>query len=222
MKLNILAFLCLFSFQAIAQSQPSEDVEVLMEEEAFELPRVKIKEVKDLISVMGPENTCMDEYLKRRKQLIVKLSLSPVTIIAGTYGVSIAAGFVGLGIASALAFDELGGVVIGLALGFVGTGTATLTDTGIAAFQLADIDTLTKALGELHLNRPGIKSAKVYSRYIKGKESPMSEAAFYSALLELDSAGKLCDGSMVKAPRFGSGRRLKHKVARVKHLRTQI
>lgn len=222
MKLNILALLCLFSFQAFAQVEIPEDAEIVLEEEALELPRVRIKDVRNLINTIGPENTCMDEYLKRRKQLIVKLSLSPITIVAGTYVGSIAAGFVGVGIASALAFDELGGVIIGLGLGFLGTGTATLTDTGLAAFQLSDIDTLNKALAELHLNLPGKKSAKVYARYIKGKENPMSEPAFYSKLLEFDASGKLCDGSMVKKPRFASGTRLKHKVARVKHLRSQF
>ncbi len=212
----------LFSMNSFAAVEISEDAEVMQDEEVLEVPSVKISDVKELIATIGPEKTCMDEYLKRRKQLILKLSLSPVTIVAGTYAGAIGAGFVGVGLASVLSADPFAGVILGLFFGFVGTGVGTLTDTNITAFQLVDIDRILKALAEQHLNQSGKKSAKLYAKYAKKSKLPVDESLFYDKLIELDESGKLCDGSMVKKPRLASGRRLKHKLARTKHLANSI
>jgi hypothetical protein len=222
MKFKALALSCLFSFNSFAAIEIPEAAEIMLDEEVIEAPAVKIKDVKELIASMGPENTCMDEYLKRRKQLIIKLSLSPVTVVAGTYVGTIAAGFVGVGIASVVSFDPLGGVILGMFSGFVGTGIGTLANTNIAAFQLADVDRILKTLAELHLNQPGKKSAKLYAKYARSSKNPVDEQTFQDKLIELDNSGNLCDGSMVKKPRLSSGRRLKHKIARSKQLAVNI
>jgi hypothetical protein len=222
MKFKALALSCLFSLNSFAAVEIPESAEIMLEEEVIEAPAVRIKAVKELIASIGPENTCMDEYLKRRKQLIIKLSLSPVTIVAGTYAGTIAAGLVGVGIASVVSFDPFAGVILGMFSGFVGTGIGTLANTNIAAFQLADVDRILKTLAELHLNQPGKKSAKLYAKYAKNADKPVDELTFQDKLLELDNSGNLCDGSMVKKPRLASGRRLKHKIARSKQLAENI
>ena len=222
MKFRALALIGLISFNSFATVKISDHSEIIFDEEVLEMPHVKIKDVKELISNIGAENTCMDEYLKRRKQLIVKLSLSPATIIAGTYVGTIGVGLLGVSVASAFAVDPLAGVILGMGVGFLGTGTGTITDTSITAFQLADIDRILKALAEQYLNQPGKKSAKLFAKYAKKSETPVNEQQFFEKLLELDQNGKLCDGSLVKKPRLASGKRLKHKIARSKHLASSI
>jgi hypothetical protein len=217
-KLRSLAFLCLFSLNSFAVVDIPEEAEVIMSDEFLEAPKVKISDVKKLIATIGADKTCMDEYLKRRKQLILKLALSPATIVAGTYAGTIVAGFVGVGVAGVLSFDPLGGVILGMFFGFVGTASGTLIDTNIAAFQLADIDRILKVIAEQYLNESGEKSEKLYSKYTKQSQSPVDEETFFRTLIELDESGKLCDGSLVKKPRFASGKKLKHKIARSKHL----
>ena len=222
MNFKALAVLCLFSFNSFAAVDIPEDAEVMVDDEVLEMPKVKIRDVKELIAAIGPEKTCMDEYLKRRNQLILKLALSPATIVAGTYVGTIGAGFVGVGMASVLSFDPLAGVVLGMFFGFVGTSAGTVTNTNIAAFQLADIDRMVKVIAEQHLNQSGKKSAKLYRKYAKESQSPVAEEAFFRKLIELDESGKLCDGSLVKKPRLASGKRLKHKLVRTKHLADAI
>lgn len=218
MKLQALAFLCLFSFNSFAVVDIPEEAEVMVGDEILEVPKVKISDVKKLIATIGADKTCMDEYLKRRKQLILKLALSPATIVAGTYAGTIGAGLVGLGMAGVLSFDPLGGVILGMFFGYVGTASGTLVDTNIAAFQLVDIDRILKVIAEQYLNESGKKSAKLYNKYAKKSQSPVDEETFFRTLIELDESGKLCDGSLVKKPRFSSGNRLKHKIARSRHL----
>ena len=204
MKIKTLALLCLISSNAFAADE------------------VKIKDVKKLITEIGPENTCMDEYLKRRTNLIIQLSLTPVTVVAGTYVGAMGVGLAGVGLASALATDKLVGFAFGLTVGGLAGSGGTISASSIAAVQLADIDRIVKALAEQHLNQPGEKSGKLYAKYVKKSENPVDEQTFLGKLLELDNSGNLCDGSMVKKPRLASGRMLKHKLARSKQLAENI
>ncbi len=222
MKFKALALSCLFSLNSFAAVEIPESAEIMLDEEVIEAPAVRIKEVKELIASIGSEKTCMDEYLKRRKQLIIKLSLSPVTIVAGTYAATLGGAFVGLGVVLVTGIDPLAGVVLGMFGTGLATGIGTVANTNIAAFQLADVDRILKTLAELHLNQPGKKSAKLYAKYAKNADKPVGEQTFLSTLLELDSSGNLCDGSMVNKPRFASGRKLKHKLARSKQLAEKI
>ena len=187
MKIKTLALLCLISSNAFAADE------------------VKIKDVKKLITEIGPENTCMDEYLKRRTNLIIQLSLTPVTVVAGTYVGAMGVGLAGVGLASALATDKLVGFAFGLTAGGLAGSGGTISASSIAAVQLADIDRIVKALAEQHLNQPGEKSGKLYAKYVKKSENPVDEQTFLGKLLELDNSGNLCDGSMVKKPRLASG-----------------
>ena len=222
MKFKALVLSCLFSLNSFAAVEIPEAAEIMLDEEVIEAPAVRIKDVKELITSIGPEKTCMDEYLKRRKQLIIKLSLSPVTIVAGTYAATIGGAFVGLGVVYVTGIDPLAGVVLSMFGSGLATGVGTSANTSIAAFQLADVDRILKTLAELHLNHPGKKSAKLYAKYAKNSRNPVNEQTFLGKLLELDNSGNLCDGSMVKKPRLASGRKLKHKLARSKQLAEHI
>jgi hypothetical protein len=222
MKFKALALCCLFSLNGFAAVEIPESAEIMLDEEVIAAPAVRIKDVKALIALIGPEKTCMDEYLKRRKQLIIKLSLSPVTIVAGTYAATLGGAFVGLGVVYVTGIDPFAGVILGMLGTGLATGIGTVANTNIAAFQLADVDRILKTLAELNLNQPGKKSAKLYAKYAKNAEKPVDEQIFLGKLLELDHSGNLCDGSMVKKPILASGRKLKHKLARSKQLAEKI
>ena len=221
-KALALALGCLFSLNSFAAVEIPESAEIMLDEETIESPAIRIKAVKELIASVGPENTCMDEYLKRRKQLIIKLSLSPVTIVAGTYAATLGGAFVGLGVVYVTGIDPFAGVILGMLGTGLATGVGTLANTNIAAFQLADVDRILKTLAELRLNQPGKKSAKLYAKYARSSKNPVDEQTFQDKLLELDNSGNLCDGSMVKKPILASGRKLKHKIARSKQLAEKI
>jgi hypothetical protein len=220
MKLTALILVCVFSLSTYAQVNVPEDAEVIISREIEEGSSIKISEVKQLADSLGAENTCLDEYLKRRRNLIIRLAASPATVVAGTYAAAIGLGFAGVGVATVVGADELAGVVLGLFVGFTGGGVATLTDTGLVIAQLVEMDRLTKALAEQHLGAPGKNSSKIYAQYLKKNQAPLEQEVFFKKLLELDDSGKLCDGSLVKKPALGSGRALRFKVARVKHLRS--
>ncbi len=234
MKKTIFAMMMVVSINySFASNQvPSEfskNLEIFYADENLEVPKTKISDVKELLSSMNPEATCMDEYLQRRNQLILKLSLSPITIVVGT-AISGYTGAMGAGLladiisnpATGVYADRLIYVVYGLLGGFTAGAAGTITDTNMAAFQLSDIDTIVKALAEQYRNESGKKSDKLYARFSKKQENPISKEVFLAKLMEMDANGKLCDGSLVKQPRFKLGSRLKFKVARTKHLRKAI
>ncbi len=225
MKISVLALLIVLSLNCFATTEAkielNENIEIVHADENFDLPKTKISDVKELLSTMNPDATCMDEYLKRRKQLILKLSLSPITIVAGTASSGFIGALGGSMLASAL-YDKLFFAVTGLLSGFAIGSIGTVIDTNMAAFQLADIDTIVKALAEQHRNQSGKKSEKLYASFIKKKENPASKEEFFSKLMEMDANGKLCDGSLVKQPKFKFGSKLKFKVSRTEHLRKAI
>jgi len=225
MKIKALILLTLLSFNSFANTNVNHEMDILSEDENFEVPRMKIKEVKEILSQMDPNKTCIDEYLKRRKQLILKLSISPVTIVGGSYASFFAGAFAGIGVAyvvGATGWDPLGYLVLGGFAGFATTGITTVTDTGLSVFQLMDVDMILKALAEQRSQRSGAKSDKLFAKYLKGNENPLTKELFFEKLKELDESGELCDGSLVKRPRIGTGRRLKYKIARTKHLREHL
>jgi hypothetical protein len=230
MKAKLFVLLTIFSFNSFATPaapvELSEDIEIITDDENFAPSKIKISDVKELLGSMNPDATCMDEYLKRRRQLIVKLSLSPITIVGGTAAATFGGAFSGSMLALLLVSPSGGAYVeplkyllLGGFYGFAAGSAGTITDTNMAAFQLADIDTLLKTLAEQYRNESGKKSQKAYERFAKKQEDPLSKEEFLSKLMEMDASGKLCDGSMVKQSRIKIGSKLKYQVARTKHLR---
>jgi hypothetical protein len=222
MKFIPLLLIFLVSFHSLAQETVSDEVEVFVHNESIDENSIKIQDVKKLVQDIGTDNTCLDEYLKRRKNLIIWVSASPLTVVAGTYGAAIAMGYAGAGVAALIGADALGGVVLGIGFGGLGAAFGTVSDAASSAFKLAEIDRLTKALAEQHLGMDGENSNKIYAKYLKNNETPLEQSVFFEKLIELDKNGKLCDGSMLKKPRFGTGAALRYKLARVKHLKIHL
>jgi hypothetical protein len=226
MKYALLLFFLLNTGHVYADTHLSDSVAETIDivEQVSATPKVTVKEIKNYLSTVNPDSTCMDEYLHRRKQLITKLALTPAMLTLGTIGSVYVGGMTGVLIANArwgttndgwgtLGY-AIGGVVIGGATYIVATGVSTT----LTAIEVYDIDLVMKALGELHLNKVGEKSDKLYAKYSKYKNSPMSKEEFFEKLKEADTSGALCDGSMVKQPRIHLGSKLKYEVAKSKDL----
>jgi hypothetical protein len=140
----------------------------------------------------------------------------------GFYASVIGVGFGGAALAYAFTFDPLGGVILGMFTGAVGSSVGMLTDTGLGITQLIEVDRIAKSLAELHLNEPGKKIDRLYEKYAKNNETALDQNSFESMLLKLDTEGKLCDGSLSHSRPSKVPRRLKKRLARTKHLKEAI
>jgi hypothetical protein len=188
--------------------------------------KVRIKEIKSYLKTIDNDTTCMDEYIKRRKQLIVKLSLSPITMTAGTVASIYVGGAAGAGAAIvtgvADGWQGLGYVAGGMMLGTAAGAVATTVDTTATAVTLRNIDLILKTLGEQYLNRDGLKSEKLHLKYVKKSGTEISKDEFITRLMVADANGTLCDGTMVKQPRLRIGPKLKFKVAKLKDIAREL
>lgn len=179
---------------------------------------IKIKEIKEHLASMDLSKTCLDEALQRRKQLIVKLSLSPVTI-----PVTVAASAAGLGFVGKIigtinnppgGMGDLAGLATGLVYGGLGSFISSGVDTTRTAIKLHRLNLIIKSLGEQYLGRANIKTDSLYDFYLKKtKGTEMSKSDLIAKLLESDQNGALCDGSMLKKRKIRIGSKLKFKVA---------
>lgn len=221
MKITLVILSLVFALPTFANETPEVEYSESPEELAQDV--IRIRDVKEFISTMNPDATCLDEYLQRRKQLVGKLILSPVIIAAGTSVGFMAGAYGTLGIIhlvgnpgswSSLGYIVFGGLATGAAVG----GT-TLADSGFSIFDFRDIDLISKALAEQYLGQSGTKSEKLYANYSKKNPNAIPSEEFFQRLMELDQNGKLCDGSMVKQPRIRLGFKLKYKVARTRNLK---
>lgn len=204
---NFLALLVtLSSLNAFAQSSPE---------------KIKIKEIKELVKTSNPDTTCMDEYLKRRKELIIKLSVTPAAAVVGTVGGIYVGGTTGAGLANMAGVDGWGALGYGI-MGALGGGAAGITIAAGSAtatgITLANNILITKAVAEQQLNRSGNYSEKLYRKYLKKSKVDLSKEDFLNKLVDADQEGKLCDGSMVNQPKIKIGTKLKYKVAKLKDL----
>jgi len=222
-------FLIFFSLSVLAHADPvqenslltqseAEEAEVLESKSDVSASSIRVKDIREGLKSVDLSTTCMDEMIKRRGQLIWKLSLAPLTG-AGLFTGAIASGaYLGKTLATLhgnpSGWADLAGAVTGMFLGGLGSIIYTGTDTTVAAVRLSRLQLLLKATGEQRLARPGIYSEKLYASYEElSRSTPMSRAQFYEKLIEADRTGTLCDGSMVKKKAIGIGTKLKFKVA---------
>jgi len=196
--------------------------------QADAVEKLRIKEIKAHLETINPDSTCMDEYLKRRNQLIVKLTLSPVTMVAGTVASAYLGLFSGAIIGKSFfdGWDALGAVILGGMAGTLAGGVYSVTDTVKTGVTLHKHTLVVKTVAENQLNRGDYYSNKLYDSYSrqsnKDEKLPLPKDLFIKELVDLDSAGTLCDGSLVKQPRIKLGPKLKFKVAKSKNIFQKI
>jgi hypothetical protein len=217
-KIQLLSLL--FTFNALAQQ---EEIELIVSDE-----KLTMKEVKEIASSIPPENSCIDEYLKRRKQLITQLVLKPLSGAAAISSGIIGGFWVGATLGKLDSrydgWAQLGWAIGGGMLGTVASTSYVIVDTTLESIQLAQIQTITKSLAEIHSNHHLISTKKLYLKLYKTDNVDENELESFSLKLkDLDASGKLCDGSLMPSKRFDwQKRRLKNKVARYKHLRKSV
>ncbi|MFA5584203.1 MAG: hypothetical protein WDA09_08305 [Bacteriovoracaceae bacterium] len=235
MKKSVFFFSCFLTLQSLSglhastNNGPIEELDLDEIELHEPLEKVKISHVRELLKGTNPDTTCLDEYLKRRKQLLIKFSLTPVTLTAAAAASFFVGGFAGVGVGNVVIAS--GGTsdpwaLLGYAVGGVMIGTATsivvvTADTAASGMNYYDNDLVMKTLAEYYLDRPGDKLNKLYQKVTKkmSESNRPTESEFLQKLIELDESGKLCDGSLVKQPRIRLGTKLKYQVARPSHLK---
>lgn len=188
-------------------------------EEMDRSDKIKIKDIKAYVETINPDSTCLDEYLKRRKQLIVKLAASPVVIAAGGVASFYGGAVVGVGVAFATnagGWAPLTYAAYGAVLGVGSSVAGTVTDEVLAAVNLRNTNLVIQAIASQKMDLESDKVDVLYSKYLKKSEKDLGKEEFLSKLLELDGKGSLCDGSLVNQPRIKLGPKLKFKVAKVK------
>jgi hypothetical protein len=179
---------------------------------------LKIEEIERYLSTLDPAQTCLDEYLKRRKQMVTRLSLTPVTLPLTVGASAVGFGFIGnrIGVLNNPpgGWGDLAGTVAGMVYGGGGVLIYGSVDTIRSAMKLHRLNLILKTLGEQYLARPGKKTDELHAFYLKKSEGgEISKAELIARLLESDRNGTLCDGSMLKKKRIRIGPDLKFKVA---------
>ena len=183
---------------------------------------ISIKEVKAISKSLGKDASCLDDYLKRRSQLIAKLSVVPVTATVGVMGSAWTGIYAGLYTAVALGINDWSGIgymIVGGAAGTVASAGFVIYDTTKSVLNMMDNNLMIKTLAEQHSNQSGPKTEQLYQKYVKNNaDTDLTKEEFVTKLMELDASGALCDGSLVAQPRFKLGFKLKYKLAKSKDL----
>jgi hypothetical protein len=182
--------------------------------------KVTAAQMKKYLRTIDNDTTCMDEYMQRRRQLITKL-----VRVAQGYAYAFGGLFVGAGLAfvnGKNGWEELGYAVGGALAGAAVSTVVSVVGINQNAKDIYDIDLMMKAIAEQRINNGGYKSDKLYAKFLSKTDSTMSKHEFFDKLIQADSNGTLCDGSMIKQPKIRFGLKLKYKVVRSKILFTQI
>ena len=171
---------------------------------------IRVKEIREYLKTADASETCMDEMVRLRGRMILKLSLKPVEGVIEFAGGIYFGFFAGAMIAGGRSngWDALLGGVLGAFAGAGGAIIYTGVDTSVTSVKLHRLNLILKALGEQALERPGAKTDALYHFYQRRSSNvPMSKDEFVAKLLEADRSGALCDGSMIRHRIFRRGLR---------------
>lgn len=183
--------------------------------------KIKVKDIKEYVQTINPDSTCLDEYLKRRTQLIVKLSASPVIIAAGGIASFYAGGYAAYGasvLMGAQGWAGIGYAIGGFALGGVAGVAAGTTDAVVTAVNLRNLNYVIQALASEKMNLESDKKDILYAKYLKRSVKDLAREDFLKQLVKMDEEGILCDGSLVKQPKIKIGPKLQFKIPKLKAL----
>jgi hypothetical protein len=193
-------------------AQSSSEVEVVES-------KLKIKEIKKLVGSQIPKSdTCLDEFLERRKELSKKLWLSPLTgaaEVGGGTGVGLAVGAViGTTLIKDGGWAQLGALLGGGLIGFAAGSAVFITGTTVNIVKFANNDRLIKWIAEARLTAGGKATDKMVKKYNKKfKQDNATEEDLAAIIVDLDKSGALCNGSIVAPRRFKKGKKLKQRLA---------
>jgi hypothetical protein len=192
------------------------------EESASIARSIRIKEIREYLKNADQTKTCMDEMIKLRGRMILKLALKPIEGTAEVVGGLYAGAFIGAWVARPeIGWNAMAEVFLGAALGAGGAIIYTGLDTTLTSVNLHRLNLILKALGEQAMGRPGAKTDALYEFYsVRSSTVPISKENFVSRLMEADRNGALCDGSMIRHRVFRRG--LRARVAGAKEFASSI
>jgi hypothetical protein len=210
-----------------------EDIEIIdVEEESI---HYRVRDVRNYVRTIDRDTTCMDEYLKRRRNISLQLALTPATLVAGTATTAIGGAVAGsisytvlyklLGVLKDAngGWAQLGYIIIGGTVGAAAGGVYVLADSGFRIKEMVDHQRIMKALMEANHGEIGSMTEKLHAEMFKKyPESIVTIEEFSQHLLSFDESGELCDGSLrLKKPRFFK-KSLKAKLASSKDIFYQL
>ncbi len=182
-----------------------------------------IREIKEWLEASDQSQTCLDEYLKRRKELGIKIGFAPIVIagstVVGGYGGALA----GAGVfeLSGIPYGGLGNVVALAIGGLVGSTFGLTLGTAEEVVSLVNFFKNQALLRLLYESKTttGEMVEKFYQDFKTSfPQSSLTKQKFVEELSYLDTIGVLCDGSLVKNSRYKNGKKLKQNLATKKEI----
>mgnify|MGYP001160107677 FL=1 len=186
----------LFAIQVVhAAPKKLHEVKEGLEESTKVIEQVLDQEI-------GKDNTCLDEYLNREKELRNWLIWTPPLAIAATPAAAVAGGFIGGGFAKALAiggWDALGYAIGGGMIGF-GAGIIAFVSievvSGVRFYYNRQLIHLITESNANHLKGENLN--EFLAEYKDTYPTDQIDGELFSkAIIDLDSSGRLCDGSLL-------------------------
>jgi hypothetical protein len=192
-----------------------------------DVEKTTIKEIKKWSQSVPAETTCVDDYLLRRRQLGIRMGLTPL-VIAGSTAVGVFGGsFIGYNLfvlsgAPVMGFADLAALAAGGTLGGAAALGISSTTSTLAVVDFVRTQNLLRLVYECR-QEGGLAVDGFYEAYEKNYPGqPMTKEEFMSAIEELDTTGKLCDGSIVNPKRYKKGKKLKQRLANAVELFNKI
>ncbi len=225
---KMLTLLALIMSCSLFASENFEEINIKnTEEDVLSTPasdgveKIKVKDIKEYVYTINPDSTCLDEYLKRRTQLIVKLSAAPV-IIAASATVGGYVGLVaGIGIAVGRGLTDEAFIRMFFGGGFLGVGVGAgvpLIDAALTTINLINTNLIIQALASEKMSIESDRVDRLYIKYLMKTKKGLSREDFITELMKMDEEGVLCDGSLVKQPKIKIGSKLKFKIPKLNGL----
>jgi hypothetical protein len=228
MKKLMLIFFFIFNYSTsfassdVIEVYDLDDLQIIQNETLLN-SRISIKDVKQFLKTNSTDNSCMSDYWKDRRRVVIKLALSPLTLAVMVAGSAYGGGFLG-GTLGKLdnrydGWAQLGWVITGImGGGLVGAGS-WIGDTVSDGMRLRSNNIILKALAEEKLGNSTFYREKLYRLLFKSTADINSEEfiEFNQNFLKLNETGALCDGSLRNRRIFSN--RLKNRLARLKDLK---
>lgn len=177
--------------------------------------KLRIKDIKELVGTQIPKNnTCLDEYLARRKQLTLNLWLTPalgaVEVYGGTFGGIFAGGL----LSTLFKAGDYTFLIAGGLLGFVGGAALFVGGATKNIINFSNNDAMIKWIAEARLSNPDKVSDKLFKQYSKKfKNDNATQEEIQALIVKWDESGELCNGRIVAPKRFKKGKKIKQRLA---------
>lgn len=177
--------------------------------------KLRIKDIKKLVGTqISKKNTCLDEYLARRKQLSLNLwltpALGPIEVYGGTFGGIFAGGLLSTVFKSGEWTLLIAGGLVGFAAGtalFLGGATKNI-------INFSNNDAMIKWIAEARLSNPDKVSDRLFKQYSKKfKNDHATQEEIQSLIIKWDESGELCNGRIVAPKRSKKGKKIKQRLA---------